>query len=193
MCEATDVPLEHLHPGEQVVPERDWLCPLQMGVARKERVGLSLGEVEHGLGEPRDAGASLGAGVRDVEAEGGRDLVVPRPPGVDLPPHGPEQALERGVDVLVPGQEPRPLLPDVPEPRLHLLQLGGVEQPRLPEPARVHQRRLAVVREQLGVVGPQELGDLRRKRALDTRRPQRHTAAPLRPRAAASSASSAAI
>jgi hypothetical protein len=61
------------------------------------------------------------------------------------------------------------------------------------EPARVHERRLAVVREELGVVGTEELRHLGRERGLDACGPEGQTGAPFRARAAASSASSAAI
>ncbi len=40
--EADEVALEHRCPGEEVVPERDRLRPLQMGVAGQERLGLAL-------------------------------------------------------------------------------------------------------------------------------------------------------
>ena len=79
------------------------------------------------------------------------------------------------------------------EPRLHLAHLRVGEQPGRVQPARVDERRLAVVREQLAVVGAQEAGDLGGQVGLDAGRPERHTAAPFRSRAAASSASSAAI
>ena len=61
------------------------------------------------------------------------------------------------------------------------------------EPAGVHERRLAVVREKLGVVGTEELRDLGRERGLHSCGPEGQTGAPFRARAAASSASSAAI
>jgi hypothetical protein len=61
------------------------------------------------------------------------------------------------------------------------------------EPSCVDERRLAVVRQQLAVVGAEELRHLGRERRLDPCGPEGQTGAPLRERAAASSASSAAI
>ena len=68
---------------------------------------------------------------------------------------------------------------DRAEPCLHLAQLGVREEPGRVQPARVHERRLAVVREQLAVVGAQEAGDLGGKVGLDAGGPERHTAASL--------------
>jgi hypothetical protein len=67
------------------------------------------------------------------------------------------------------------------------------EEPGVVEPPRVDQRRLAVVREELRIVGAEELHHLGRERRLDPCRPEGQTGAPFRARAAASSASSAAI
>ncbi len=61
------------------------------------------------------------------------------------------------------------------------------------QPAGVDEGRLAVVGQELGVVGAEEARDLGSEVGLDPRGPERQTAAPFRSRAAASSASSAAI
>ena len=175
------------------MPERDRLCPLQMGVAGEERVGFALGEPQDDVREVGDPLPRLGACVGDVEAERGRDLVVPRTPGVHLAADRAEQTLERRVDVLVPGDEVGPLLADGGQPGVDLPQLGVGEEPRVVQPMGVHERRLAVVREELGVVGAEELLHLGRERSLDACGPEGQTGAPFRARAAASSASSAAI
>ena len=57
-------------------------------------------------------------------------------------------------------------------------QLVVVEDPRRVQAPRVQQRRLQVVREELGVVGPQEVPDLRRELAADTPGPELHSSTP---------------
>ena len=81
--------------------ERHGLPALKVRVARHQRVGLRLGERERDERERVDLLARLGARVPHVEAERGGHLVVARTPGVDLPPNGAEQPLDRRVDVLV--------------------------------------------------------------------------------------------
>jgi hypothetical protein len=164
-----------------------------MGVAGEKGVSLALGEVQNCLRKPRDALARLGARVGDVEAEGSCDLVVARAPRVDLAPDGPQQALERRVDVLVARDERGALLADGGQPRLDLPELLVGEEPSVAEALRVDEGRLAVVREELGVVGAEELRHLGRQRRLNACGPEGQTGAPFRARAAASSASSAAI
>ena len=191
--EADQVALEHRCPREEVVPERDRLCPLQMGVAGEERLGLALRKPQDHVREAGDPGARLGAGVRDVEAESSSNLVVARAPRVDLAADGPEETLERRVDVLVAGDEGGALLADGGQTGLDLAQLRVGEEPGLVQAMGVHERRLAVVREELGVVRAEELLHLRRERRLDACGPEGQTGAPFRARAAASSASRAAI
>ena len=85
----------------------------------------------------------IGARVGDVETERGRDLVVPRPAGMDLPPDLAELALDRGVHVLVVLGD----LLDRREPLRHVGELRVVEDPGRMQTLRVQQRRLQVVRE----------------------------------------------
>src|SRR5207253_6996332 len=108
---------------------------------------------------------------------------------VQLPPHRAELTLDRRVDVLVLGAGRR----DPREALLDRAELVGGEQPGVVQAPRVLGRRLQVVRQQLLVVGAEELPDGRRETALDPAAPERHTAACLRFRAAASSPSSPAI
>ena len=78
---------------------------------------------------------------------------------MDLPADVAEQPLDRGVDVLVLGTLVAPSTAASSASRvLRLRELGVVEQPGGVEPARVQRGRLAVVREQLGVVRAQERG-----------------------------------
>jgi hypothetical protein len=187
-AEPRAVAVEHLRPGEQVPAERDRLRALEVRVAGHERVGLRLGDVEHGQREGADRVQRLGAGVLDVEPHRGRDLVVARAARVDLPAHFAELPLDRRVDVLV-------FLGDrwQVERRQHLVYLRElivVEQPGRVQPPRMETRPLAVVGEQLRVVRAEEVPDLGRELNLDPPRPERHPTATFLARAAASSASS---
>ena len=96
------------------------------------------------------------------------------------------------MDVLVVGLDPA-AGGDLGEPRLHLGQLGVVEQAGRVQPAGVHGCGLAVVRQQLGVLGAEERGHGRVERAPDPARPEGHAFVFARLRAAASSTSSDAI
>ena len=130
-AEPRAVALEHLDPGEQVVAERHRDRALEVGVAGHRRLGLLGGALEHRRGRRRvSASSRLGAGVRDVEPEGGGDLVVARAAGVDLPADVAEQALDRRVDVLVLGFEVGD--GDRGEPLLDLGELGGRRAARPP-------------------------------------------------------------
>ena len=111
---------------------------------------------------------------------------------MDLPADVAEQTLDRRMDVLVLRLDPAARR-DLDEARLGLGQLVVVEQPRGVQAACVHGRCLAVVRQQLGVVGAQERGHGRVERTPDPARPERHTFVVARLRAAASSTSSDAI
>ncbi len=132
------------------------------------------------------------ARVGDVEPERRRDLIVPRPPGVNLPADVAEQPLDRGVDVLVVRLDPAAGR-DLGEPRLGVGELAVVEDAGGVEPPGVDGRRLAVVRQQLRVVGTEERGHGRVERAPDPARPEAHAFVVARLRAAASSSSSDAI
>ena len=172
--------------------DRHRLRALEVGVSRHRRLRVRLGAVEHGRREVRDPGPRLGGGVGDVEAKRSRHLVVARAPRVDLPADLAEQALDRGVDVLVLRLDPAAGR-NLGQPRLDLRELGVVEQPGPVQPPRVHRRRLAVVREQLAVVGSQEGRDGGIERAPDPAAPEAHASDFALSRAAASSTSSDAI
>ncbi len=75
--------------------ERHRLRALQVRVARHRRVRLLAGALEDRVRERDERSVRLGARVRDVEPERGRDLVVARAAGVDLPPDLAEQPLDR--------------------------------------------------------------------------------------------------
>ena len=79
------------------------------------------------------------------------------------------------------------------EQALGLGELVVVEQAGRVQPPRVHGGRLAVVGEQLGVVGGQELGHLGRELAADASGPERHVVSAARSSAASSSVSSEAM
>ena len=172
--------------------DRDRLGPLEMRVAGHRRLRLLLGAVEQTPGERRDRRPRLGGRVGDVEPERRRDLVVPRPARMDLPADLAEQALDRGVDVLVLGLDPA-AAGDLGEARLGVGELGVVENPRRVQPAGVLRRRFAVVRQQLGVVGAEKRGHGRVERSPDPAGPEAHASVVARLRAAASSTSSDAI
>ena len=66
-----------------------------------------------------------------------------------------EQPFDRRMDVLVIGLDPTPG-GDLRESTLRLRELGIVQDPGRMQPARVDRSRLAVVRQQLRVVGAQK-------------------------------------
>ena len=175
--EASAVPVEHLDPGEQVVAESDGLRPLQMRVPGHHRRGLRFGEGEHHERERVDRLASLGAGVEHIQAEGSRHLVVPGPSRVNLASDVAEKALDRRVDVLVRIDVAVRILCDLGQTCLRVVELLGRQQPCASQPARVLGGRLAVVRQELGIVDAQESPDLGVQRATDSPRPRRHVRA----------------
>ena len=160
-----------------MVAERHRLAALQVGVAGEQRVGLRLGEREHDERERLDLLPRLGARVEHVEAECRRDLVVARAAGVDLPPELAELPLDRAVDVLVLGEVPGRVERDLGEPRTPTSASSSSDsRPAAVQPPGVLEARLAVVRQELGVVRVEEGPDRRVERAADAARPERHPA-----------------
>ena len=151
---------------------------LQMRVGGHRRLRFRLGACEHDLRELYDGGDRLVAGVLNVEAVRGDDLVVARTAGVDLAAERAEQPLDCAVHVLVCRLEI--VRADRREPLLDLGQLGLVEEPGGVQPMRVQTCALEVVRQEVGVGRLQVLPDLRRERRLDATRPQRHSSTPSR-------------
>ena len=121
--EARPVAVEHLDPREQVMPERDRLRALEVRVAGHDGVRLRLGEREHDERERVDRLTRLGARVEHVHAERRGDLIVARPPRVDLAPDVAEETLDRRVDVLVRLEVAVGILRDLGEARLGLVEL----------------------------------------------------------------------
>ena len=188
--EPVAVAVEHLDPGEQVVPERHRLGTLEVRVAGHDRLGVLLGTVEHRTRERLDAFLRLRAGVEGPEPESGDDLVVAGAAGVDLPPDRAEQPLDRGVHVLVRvEQEGAALARDSRQPSADLGVLLGGQETRGEEPVGVDPRPLAVVGKELRVVGLDQLPDLGGEVTLDASLPEGQTRT-ARARAAASSGSS---
>ena len=107
---------------------------------------------------------------------------------MDLAAERAEQALDRGMDVLVRVTD-LALRRDLVEPRLHVAQLRLGEQARRVQAAGVLGRGGAVVREQLAVVGAQEGPHLLRERLLHACRPDGHAGWRRASRDAASSVS----
>ena len=158
------------------MPQRDRLRTLEVRVAGHDGLRLRLREGEDDERERVDRIARLRARVEHVEAEGRGDLVVPRPTSVNLSPDLAQQALDRRVDVLVRVEVALGLLGDLGEPALDLLELVLRQDLRGGEAPGVLGRRLAVVREELGVVDAQEPPDIRVESALDPAGPGRHPA-----------------
>jgi hypothetical protein len=157
-----------------VVADRHRLRALKMGVAGHRRRRFRLGALEDHPRERRERNLRLGAGIGDVETERSRDLVVARPPRMDLEADVAELPLDRAVHVLVR----RLQLLDRRELCGNFRELVVVEDPGGVQAVRVHECRLEVVRQQLGVVGAQERPDLGRERRLDAARPERHSGRP---------------
>ncbi len=120
--------------------------------------------------ERRECSVCLDASIGDVEPERGRDLIVSRAAGVDLPPDLAELGLEERVHVFGSGVD----RVEPAERLTHLGELAIVEDSRGVEPLGVQQRALHVVRQELGVVGLEELPHLGRERRADPSRPERH-------------------
>ena len=176
-----------------MVADGDRLRPLQVGVAGHERLRLALGQPEDDADEGLDALDRLAAGVRDVQPEGGCDLVVPRAARMDLRSDLAEPAFDQRMDVLVVGRADR-LVAQLRETRAHLVELVVAQEARPVEPLGVDEGGVAVVRQELEVVPAEEAPDLRsRLTAAGAARPESHTASRFRALAAASSVSSAAI
>ena len=187
--EPREISLEHLDPREQVMSDRHRLRPLQVRIAGHRRLCLGLGAVQDDARERTDRVDGLGACVLDIEPHRGRDLVVARAAGVDLPAERTELPLDRRVDVLVGGIDGL----DRVERRDDLGELVVREDPGRGKAPRVPRGRFAVVREELRVLRLQELPDLGRELLPDAPGPERQTAAVFRSRAATSSVSSAVI
>ena len=116
--------------GQQVMGQQDRLGPLQVGVAGQVDVRRVPGPVGQDVLQGHDLARHPDQRTAAPQAQVGGDLVVAAPPGVQL---GADRlagqlghpALDRGVDVLVPGLEDE-------RRRLELLrhQVEGVQQLR---------------------------------------------------------------
>ena len=73
---ASQIALDHLHPGEQVMAERHRLGALHVRVPGHQRLGFCLGAVEQHIGEPPDPVARFLTGLLHVEPHRRDDLVV---------------------------------------------------------------------------------------------------------------------
>ena len=139
----------------------DWLCALQVRVAREDEVHLLLCAIDRRLDERLHVPDELGDLVTQPEAHVGDDLVVPASARVQLAADRAHElgqsALVGGVDVLIACLGLKgarlPLLVDEPEPVLERLDLLGLEQPRAPERARVGNAALDVLSPHALVVG----------------------------------------
>ena len=108
---------------------------------------------------------------------------------MDLPPDLAEQPLDRAVDVLVLGTQGARVGGNLDQPRLGVGELSVVQQSRRVQPPRMDGGRLAVVGQELRVVGAEERAHGRVERAADAPAPERHASVFARARAAASSTS----
>ena len=188
--EACPVAVEHLHPGEQMMTERDRLRPLKMRVAGHERGRLGLGERENDEREGVDRVSRLRARIEDVQPERRRDLVVARAARMDLSSDVAEKALDSRMHVLVRLEVALRALGNLGEATLDLVQLVGAQQARVCKPSCMLGRRLAVVGQKLRVVRAEKLPHLRVELLPDPPFPGRHTVILARFRAACSSVSS---
>ena len=166
------VALEHLHPGEQVVPDRDRLGALEVRVARASasrrpprRDRARHAQARRARPAPRRRRRRRRAGTR------------PRPGRCGSGPRG-SSARRRRAAARSRSGRPRPrerllwAAGDLGETPLCLRELGVVEQAGGVEPPRVYGRRFAVVGEQLRVVGAEERSDRRVERRGRPARPR---------------------
>ena len=156
------------------MPERNRLPALEVGVAGHQRVRLGLREREGDERERVDLLVRLVACVGDVQSQRRRDLVVAGATRVDLLTERPEEPLDRRMDVLVGLEDRGRVERDLGEAPLHLGELVRVQEPGAVQPAGVLRGRLAVVRQELGVVRAQEIPHGGVQRATDAARPERH-------------------
>ena len=157
------------------MPERDGLAALQVGVAGHHGVGLGLGERERDHRERLDLLARLGARREDVEAEGGRDLVVARAARVDLAADVAEHAARsRSGRPRRPRRTRSGLCAISASRRSASVELLRGEDPGGSEAAGVLGGGVAVVRQQLAVVGVEELPDGRVDAAAGAAAPEGH-------------------
>ena len=178
------VALEHLDVGEQVVSEQDRLGRLEMGRPGQDRVTVALGQSNERPFEPDDRVVELVDRPPQPEAEVGRDLVVPRPAGVELAGErtdpGGERRLEVEVDVLerrVPGKRSGLDLGTEPvEPPDEGGDLVVRQQPGSSEPADVGQRTGQVVERErrIDLDRAGEVGDTRIVRLTEPPAPELH-------------------
>ena len=100
---------------------------------------------------------------------------------MDLAPDVSQQALDRRVDVLVRLEVAVVALRDLRKPCFGLFELVGRQDPGGGEPPRMLDRRLAVVRQELCVLGAEERPHLLVQGALDPSRPRRRHVAAIMP------------
>jgi hypothetical protein len=146
-----------------VVADGHGLSPLQVRVAGHGCLGFLFGAVEQDVQEGLDRRKRLVARVLDVQPQSGRDLVVARAPGMDLPADISERPLDQRVHVLLAR-----LVFELAENVLGFSQLVVRKQPGGVQPACVNRCSPAVVGKQLRVVGREESLHLRDQFAVDT-------------------------
>ena len=101
------LPVAHQGPGvrQQDVRPADGLRALSVRVTREDVVDPIAGAREQGASQGREVRVHLVDRVQGPKPEIGRDLVVARPPGVELPRDRPhllvQQALDQRVDVFI--------------------------------------------------------------------------------------------
>jgi len=144
-----------------------------MRVPGHGRLGLLFCPGEHGHREATDRGHGFEARVGDVKPQGGCNLIVARASGVDLAADRAEKPLDRGMNILVVRLGPS-FHGDPVEGGLDIGELGIGEQTAFMQAARMNTRRQAVVREQLGVVGAQEVPDRLRDLGIHSSGPEGH-------------------
>ena len=150
--------------------ERHGLRALQVRVAGHRRLCVLRCTLENRSRKRRERSIRLDARVGNIEPERGGDLIVARAAGLDLPPDLAELRLDERVHVFGRGVD----RVETAECLLYLRELAVVEDSRSMQALGMQERALHVVRQQLGVVGLQELPHLGRELRAHPSRPERH-------------------
>ena len=137
VAETLPVPLQHEDIGEEMVGEQHGLSALEMRVAGHGRGAVPLGLGEQSRLHAREPFIHVSQDVAQIEALVEGDLVIARPPRVELAAHGPgqldEPPLHVHVDVLELLAEGKAAALQLAlhgfEPGFDLSQLAGLDEP----------------------------------------------------------------
>ena len=168
-AETSSIAVEHFDPGEEVMADTDGLSPLRGACSRGRRLRVLLGPLDQDPRQPFDPLDRLTTRVGDVERSAAATWSFRERPACSFRPASPRLCSIKVWTSLEPG-----LVLEAPEHAFGLGELVGVQEVGRVEPASVDERRLAVVRQQVGVVRREGSSQLRAPARPDAPRPERH-------------------